>query len=112
MKYNLSNLMRSAWQRFKDAANRYTFATCLKLAWCEAKGYKGYTFHLEAERAAVTAYLLKLVQLIRSGAADIHDEHKAEIIRAALLRTVDAAGLTVHDGKTVGILKYAVRNAA
>jgi len=52
------------------------------------------------------------VQLIRSGAADIHDEHKAEIIRAALLRTVDAAGLTVHDGKTVGILKYAVRNAA
>ena len=112
MKINLANLMRSAWQRFKAEGNRFTFATCLKLAWAEAKGGKGYCFHLEAERAAITSYLLKLLKLMREGLADIHDEHKAEIIRAALMRSVDKNGIAVLDGKTVGICKYAIRNAA
>ena len=112
MKINLSNLMRDAWRRYKEEGNHHTFATCLKLAWMAAKGGKGYCFHLEAERAAITAYLLILIRLIREGLADIHDEHKAEIIRAALLRSVDRNGIAVLDGKTVGICKYAIRNAA
>ncbi len=111
-KINLRALMLEAWQRFKAEGNEYTFATCLKLAWCTAKGYKGYTFHLDPERAAITAYLLKLVKRIKEGLADIHEQHKAEIIRAALLRSEDRNGVSVHDGKTVGILKYAIRNAA
>lgn len=109
MKINLSNLMHDAWRRFKAEDNHHTFATCLKLAWAAAKGGKGYCFHLEAERAAITAYLLKL---IRGGLEDIHEQHKAEIIRAALLRSVDRNGIAVLDGKTVGICKYAIRNAA
>ncbi len=112
MKINLSNLMRDAWRRYKDEENRHSFATCLKLAWMAAKGNKGYCFHLEAERTAITAYLLKLLKLVREGLADIHDEHKIEIIRAALLRSVDRNGIAVLDGKTVGICKYAIRNAA
>ena len=71
MRINLSSLMRSAWQRFRTGEGRFTFATCLKLAWMEAKGQKGYTFHMEAERAAVSAYLMKLVKLARAGLADI-----------------------------------------
>lgn len=112
MRVNLSTLMQSAWQRFKAEGNAFTFATCLKLAWMEAKGCKGYTFRLEAERAAITAYLMKLVRLMRAGLADIHQLHKVEILRAALLRSVDAQGIAVLDGKTVGVCKYAIRNAA
>lgn len=112
MRINLSELMRSAWRRFRSEGNSFTFATCLKLAWMEAKGMKGYTFHLEAERGAITAYLMKMVRLVRAGLADIHEQHKMEILRAALLRSVDAQGIAVLDGKTVGICKYAVRNAA
>ena len=41
----------------------------------------------------------------------IHDAHKLEILRAALLLPVDAVGVAVADGKTVGLCKYAVRNA-
>lgn len=112
MRINLSDLMRGAWQRFRAEGNSFTFATCLKLAWMEAKGQKGYTFRLEAERAAITAYLMKLVKLMREGLADIHQLHKVEILRAALLRSVDEQGIAVLDGKTVGICKYAIRNAA
>ena len=113
MRINLSDLMRSAWQRFRSEGNRFTFATCLKLAWMEAKGSRRATpSGWRAERAAITAYLMKLVKLVRAGLADIHQQHKVEILRAALLRSVDAQGIAVLDGKTVGICKYAVRNAA
>ena len=105
MKYNLTAIMRRAWVLRR--AKGYTMATALRLAWMEAKGTKGYAFHLDNARAQISAYLVRLLGRV----ADIHDEHKAEILRAALLLPVDAAGLAVTDGKTVGVCKYAVRNA-
>ena len=137
MKYNLASFMRRAWGLRREKG--YTMTTALRLAWMEAKGNKGYAFRLEEARAQITAYLVKLGKAI----ADIHDQHKLEILliarptaaprrgfrpagrfacpraqgavpaplMAALLLPVDAAGLAVTDGKTVGLCKYACRNA-
>lgn len=105
MKYNLASIMRRAWGLRREKG--YTMTTALRLAWMEAKGNKGYAFRLEEARAQITAYLVKLGKAI----ADIHDQHKHDILRAALLLPVDAAGLAVTDGKTVGLCKYACRNA-
>ena len=101
----LKNIMIRAWELRK--AKGYTMATALRLAWREARGEKGYTFKLENARALITAYLVKLIRNVQ----DIHDQHKVEILRSALLLTVDALGVAVTDGKTVGVCKYAMRNA-
>lgn len=105
MKHNLAQIMRRAWVLRKEKG--YTMTTALRLAWAEAKGEKAYTFNMENARAQITAYLVKLAGAIR----DIHDQHKYEIIRAALLFPCDAEGIAVLEGKTVGLCKYAVRNA-
>lgn len=102
---NLKNIMTRAWDLRK--ARGYTMATALRLAWREARGEKGYTFRLDNARALITAYLVKLIHNVQ----DIHDQHKVEILKAALLLPVDAVGLAVTDGKTVGVCKYAMRNA-
>lgn len=101
--YNLTKIMHRAWELRK--AKGYTMTTALRLAWAEAKGGKAYTFQLENHRASITAYLLKLA------ITDIHQKHKYDILRAALLAPVDALGIAVMEGKTVGLCKYAVRNA-
>lgn len=103
--YNLRKIMRRAWELRREKG--YTMMTALRLAWAEAKGEKAYTFSLENSRALISAYLVKLVRDIR----DIHDQHKMDILRAALLLPVDARGIAVTDGKTVGLCKYAMRNA-
>lgn len=105
MRYNLTDIMRRAWSLRK--AHGYTMMTALRLAWAEAKGTKAYTFRLENARALLTAYLVKLLGRI----TDIHDQHKVEILRAALLLPCDSLGIAVTDGKTVGVCKYAMRNA-
>lgn len=105
MKYNLTAIMRRAWELYRTTA--HAFSTCLRLAWGEAKGIKRYTFNLENARAQITAYIVKLMPRIQ----DIHDEHKLDSLRAALLASVDARGVAVLDGKTVGLCKYALRNA-
>lgn len=105
MKYNLRAIMCRAWEIRRGT--RHTFVTALKLAWAEAKGERVYTFNLENARACITAYLVKLGKAL----SDIHQQHKHDILRAALLAPVDAAGVAVLDGKTVGVCKYAVRNA-
>lgn len=105
MKYNLVSIMRRAWELRREKG--YTMMTALRLAWAEAKGCKAYTFKLDNARALLTAYLVKLMQQIQ----DIHDQHKVEILRAALLLPVDKLGIAVTDGKTVGVCKYAMRNA-
>lgn len=103
--FNLTQIMYRAWELRKQY--RYTMATALRLAWAEAKGQKGYTFRLEDHRASITAYLVKLGKAI----ADIHDQHKHEVLTAALMAPVDALGIAVMGGKMVGLCKYAVRNA-
>jgi len=103
--FNLSTIMRRAWELRK--AYRHTMTTALRLAWAEAKGQKGYTFQLENHRASITAYLMKLVKAI----TDEHQQHKYDILRAALLIPVDALGIAVMEGKAIGLCKCAVRNA-
>lgn len=105
MKYNLATIMRRAWELRREKG--FTMMTALRLAWKEAKGEKGYTFKLDNARALITAYLVKLMGTI----SNIHDVHKVEILRAALLLPCDAVGMAVTDGKTVGVCKYAMRNA-
>lgn len=105
MKYNLVQIMRKAWELRKDRG--YTMTTALRIAWAEAKGERVYTFRLENARAQISAYLVKLGKAI----ADVHDQHKYDALRAALLLPVDSVGLAVADGKTVGLCKYACRNA-
>ena len=107
MKYNLAGIMCRAWALRR--ANGYTLSTALKLAWGEAKGVKLYTFNVESERAGITAYIVKAM---RAGLTDIHEQHKVEHLRAALLAPCDRLGVAVLDGKTVGLCKYALRNAA
>ena len=107
MKYNLAGIMCRAWALRR--AKGYTLSTALKLAWGEAKGVKLYTFNVESERAGITSYIVKAM---RAGLTDIHEQHKVEHLRAALLAPCDRLGVAVLDGKTVGLCKYAVRNAA
>ena len=107
MKYNLQQIMRRAWQIRREKG--HTLCTALKIAWAEAKGGKLYTFRMEDNRASISAYLMKL---IRSGFASIHDQHKHDTLRAALLLACDANGVATMDGKTCGLCKYAARNAA
>ena len=107
MKYNLATIMRRAWALRR--AKGYTLSTALKLAWGEAKGVKLYTFNVESERAGITSYIVKAM---RVGLTDIHEQHKVEHLRAALLAPCDRLGVAVLDGKTVGLCKYALRNAA
>ena len=104
MKYSMVMIMNRAWQLRKSKG--YTMTTALRLAWAEAKGKKVYTFHLEDAKAAIRAYLLNLAQSI----TDIHQQHKYDILHAALLVPCDAVGLAVMEGKTVGLCKYACRN--
>ena len=105
MKYNLKAIMGRAWGLYRTT--RHSFRTCLRLAWAEAKGLKAYTFNMENARASISAYLVKLAAAL----VDIHQQHKYDALRAALLAPVDALGIAVLDGKTVGLCKYAVRNA-
>lgn len=105
MKYNLVTIMRRAWELRRTS--RQTFPTCLRLAWAEAKGMKAYPFRLEDARASISAYLVRMAATL----TDIHQQHKYEALRAALLAPVDIQGITVLDGKTVGLCKYALRNA-
>ena len=105
MRFNLATIMRRAWDLRREKG--FSMMTALRIAWAEAKGEKVYTFRLENARAQISAYLVKLVKAVK----DIHDAHKLEILRAALLLPVDAVGVAVADGKTVGLCKYAVRNA-
>ena len=106
MKYNLTAIMVRAWKLRK--AKGYTLCTALKIAWAEAKGGKRYAFRLEDARASISAYLVKL---LRAGFADIHEQHKHDVLCAALLLPCDALGIAVMDGKTCGLCKYAARNA-
>lgn len=103
--YNLKNIMRRAWELRREKS--YTMMTALRIAWAEAKGMKVYTFRLENARAQISAYLMKLVKAVK----DVHDQHKLEILRAALMLPMDETGMVVTDGKTVGLCKYACRNA-
>lgn len=135
MKYNLTTIMRRAWALRREKG--FTMMTALRLAWAEAKGCKGYAYRkevgqrptsavdclqsasvasaglvpvmaeLEDARAPISSYLMKLHKAITTD----HDQHKFDILRAALLAPVDALGLAVMDGKTVGLCKYACRNA-
>ena len=110
MRYNLKQIMSRAWALRRERS--LTLCTALKIAWAEAKGEKVYTFNLDAERAAITAYIVKLGKQLRAGLDDIHAQHKYDILRAALLKSIDALGIAVMDGKSVGLCKYAIRNAA
>ena len=110
MKYNLKQIMSRAWALRHERS--LTLCTALKIAWAEAKSEKVYTFNLEAERAAISAYLAKLAKQIHAGLDDIHALHKFDCLRAALLKGVDALGVAVMNGKSIGLCKYAIRNAA
>ena len=103
--YNLRTIMSRAWELRK--AHGYTFRTSLRLAWAEAKGRKVYAFNLDNARAMITSYLCRLIRAVK----DIHDQHKVDILRASLELPCDERGVAVADGKTVGLCKYAVRNA-
>jgi len=105
MKYNLTHIMRRAWALRREKG--FTMMTALRLAWAEVKGCKAYAYRLEDARAPISAYLMKLRKAITTD----HDQHKFDILRAALLAPVDALGIAVMEGKTVGLCKYAVRNA-
>ena len=109
MKYDLVWIMRRAWELHREKG--FTLSTSLKLAWAEAKGQKAYAFRLENERASISSYLVKLRKALLAGLEDIHEQHKFDILRAALLANCDSQGIAVMDGKTVGLCKYAVRNA-
>lgn len=103
---NMSNLMKRAWAIRRERT--CTMSTALKLAWGEARGVKLYSYRLTEALAAIKAYCLKLAECI----ADIHDVHKLDILTAVQTAKVDSEGVAVLDGKTVGLCKYAVRNAA
>lgn len=106
-RFNLVQIMRRAWEIKRDPRHVYSFGTCLKLAWAEAKGGKLYGVNVEAVRAQVTSYILRLMRNIR----DEHDVHKLEALRAALLAPIDRHGIAVLDGKTAGLVRYAVQHA-
>ena len=109
-KFDMSAIMRNAWNIRRERS--VAMSTAMKLAWSEAKGCKMYFFNLDANREAVRGYLVKLGAALEAGLSDIHQVHKFDILATALDYPMDKEGVAVVDGKTVGLLKYAVRNAA
>ena len=111
-KYNLSQIMTRAWQIIRETGT--DLSTALRLAWYEAKTgvKKAYTFQMnESRRAMIEAYTAQLTCSIIEGNADIHEIHKGNIIRAALQAPIKNE-IIILDGKSVGLLKYALRQAA
>ena len=73
---------------------------------------KAYTFQMnESRRAMIEAYTAQLTCSIIEGNADVHEIHKGNIIRAALQAPIKNE-IIILDGKSVGLLKYALRQAA
>ena len=111
-KFDMSQIMTRAWAIVKEKA--LDISTALRLAWFEAKsGIKAYAFRMnETRRAAVETYLTALGCAILSGETDdVHEIHKHNIIRQALQAPVKN-GTAILDGKSVGLLKFAMRQAA
>ncbi len=106
MKYNLSEIMRRAWSLRGDRG--CTMMTALRIAWAEAKGEKVYTFNVENVRAAISSYLVKLAGAI----TDIHQQHKYDALREALLLPVDTMGVAVMPGKSVALIQMPLPHAA
>ena len=107
-------IMTRAWVLRRENPE-LTMSVALRLAWCEYKLSlkKAYTYRMtDYRRAMIESYLCTLGCMIIAGEVeDIHQIHKYNILGAALQLTVKD-GVLVTDGKTVGLLKYAVRNAA
>ena len=110
----MKEIMTRAWE-IRKANDGMTMSAALRLAWFEHKNgiKKAYAYHMTAfRRAMIEAYVCMLGCSILSGEVDdVHQIHKYNILAEALQMS-DKEGLVVTDGKTVGLLKYAVRNAA
>lgn len=99
---NLKNLMLRAWDIRR--ADGCSMADALRQAWTEIKT-AAYDVHMDEKRDVLTAFLATML------IADIHDQHKADIIRAALRADV-VDGVARLCGKWTGIIKWAIRKAA
>ena len=110
----MKEIMTRAWE-LRRANAEMTMSAALRLAWFEHKNgiKKAYAYHMTAfRRAMIEAYVCSLGCAILSGEVDdVHQIHKYNIIGQAL-QLSDKDELVITDGKTVGLLKYAVRNAA
>ena len=98
---NLVNLMLRAWDIRR--ADGCTMADALRLAWAEVKAAT-YAVHMDEKRESVVSCLAKLV------ISNIHDLHKADILRAALRADV-VDGVAMMCGKWAGLVSWACRNA-
>lgn len=98
---NLKNIMLRAWDlRRSDGCS---MAEALRMAWAEVKAAT-YAVHMQEKRESVVSCLAKLV------ITDIHQQHKADILRAAL-RADMVDGVAMLWGKAAGLVSWAVRNA-
>ena len=104
-------VMTRAWAIRRE--NNLDMSTALRIAWFEYKHdvKKAYAFHMtDYRRHMIEKYLCALSCAIINGEVDdVHQIHKHNILGAAL-QLSDKNGYVVTDGKTVGLLKYAVRN--
>ena len=107
-------IMTRAWVLRRENPEM-TMSIALRLAWCEYKNglKKAYAYHMDGyRRTMIESYVCVLGCAIVNGEVDdVHQIHKYNILGQALQLSVKD-GVLVTDGKTVGLLKYAVRNAA
>ncbi len=107
-KYNMKSIMTRAWEIRRERG--LDMSESLRAAWFEAKeGKKAYVFHAyDSRKAAIENYLCKLfAEMFEADEVELKEVHKFNIVGQAL--TTEKNGVIVTDGKTVGLLKYAVR---
>lgn len=101
MVVNLVNLMKRAWDIRR--ADGCSMSEALKAAWAEAKDAR-YSVHVDEKREAITRCLNGLT------VTTIHDQHKADILRA-ILRADVVDGVAQMCGKWAGLAKWAVAHS-
>ena len=113
-KFDTAAIMTRAWEIRRE--REISMSLALRLAWCEAKGglKKAYYWHMtEDRRAEVESFVCRLgCEILRARLAgedvDKHMVSKCNILAQALTLSTKE-GMVVVDGKTVGLLKHAVR---
>jgi predicted RNA-binding protein Jag len=110
-KFDKKAIMIRAWAIRRERG--LTMSESLRAAWFEAKeGVKAYVFHMTDERKyRIENYLCKLfADMFEAVEVESKETHKFNIVGQAI--TTEHNGVIVTDGKTVGLLKYAVKNGA
>ncbi len=106
-KFDRVYVMERAWDIYRVDGVEMSFA--LRKAWNEVHNAK-YSFQMTDERREAIEKVAERVETGLKDKFDIHEAHKAVILRASL-RIKVINGVAMMFGQQAGLCKWALRNA-